>query len=134
LKDTQWDSIYDTPRHLDFLRVSASDKVTVSVPVLALNADECPGVKEGGQVQLIRHELDVLCRADSIPEHIEIDCAAFEIDTTVHIEDVTLPEGVEVPHDVNFTVLNLAAPKRASATEDEAATEGAEEAPAEDKS
>ncbi|MDQ6989304.1 MAG: 50S ribosomal protein L25/general stress protein Ctc [Mariprofundaceae bacterium] len=126
LKDSQWDSIYDTPRHLDFLRVSASDKVHVSVPVSALNADECPGTKAGGQLQLVRHELEVVCRADSIPEHIEIDCAEFELDTTVHIDDITLPEGVEVPHDVNFTILNIAAPKRGPVETTDEAVEGAE--------
>ncbi len=128
LKDTQWDSIYDTPRHLDFLRVSASDKVLVAVPVSALNVELCPGVKHGGALQLIRHELEVSCRADSIPEHIEIDCASFELDTTLHIDDVTLPEGVEVPHDVNFTVLNIAAPKRGAAESTDEEVEGGEEA------
>ncbi|MDX8384173.1 MAG: 50S ribosomal protein L25/general stress protein Ctc [Ghiorsea sp.] len=128
LKDTQWDSIYDTPRHLDFHRVSASDKVLISVPVFALNVDICPGVKNGGQLQLIRHELEVSCRADSIPEHIEIDCSACELDSTVHIDDVTLPKDVEVPHDVNFTILNVATPKRGAAEDED---DDAAETPAE---
>jgi len=127
LKDTQWDSIYDTPMHLDFFRVSAKDSVTVSVPVHPVNVDSCPGVKAGGKLQVIRHELEVTCRADAIPEAIEIDCANFELDHIVHIDDVTLPDGVEVHHDVNFTVMSIAAPKRTAentteeATEDEAA-------------
>jgi len=124
LKDTQWDSIYDTPRHLDFYRVDAADNVQVSVPVMALNLDECPGIKLGGQLQLIRHELEISCRADSIPEHIEIDCAALELDATVHIDDVTLPEGVKSLHDVNYTVLNIAAPKGQASDDEETAVEG----------
>jgi large subunit ribosomal protein L25 len=133
LKDTQWCSIYDTPQHLDFHRVDASDSVHASVPVHAINVDTSPGAKEGGKLSLIRHELEVVCRADSIPESIEIDCAEFALDQIVHIDDITLPKGVEVPHDVNFTVLSIAAPKiKAEATDTEEAVEtpaeGAKEA------
>jgi len=129
LKDTQWDSIYDTPMHLDFFRVSGKDSVTVAVPVHPINVDICPGVKAGGALQVIRHELEITCRADAIPDHVEIDCAAFELDQIVHIEDIDFPEGIEVVHDVNFTVLSIAAPKRASETEttDEAVDETATE-------
>jgi len=122
LKDTQWCSIYDTPQHLDFLRVSATDSVNVSVPVHAINVDACPAAKEGGKVGMIRHELEVVCRADSIPESIEIDCSEFVLDQIVHIDDIKLPEGVEVPHDVNFTVMNISAPKlHVEPTEEETA-------------
>ncbi|MDX8381611.1 MAG: 50S ribosomal protein L25/general stress protein Ctc [Ghiorsea sp.] len=117
LKDTQWDSIYDTPMHLDFFRVSGADAVTVSVPVHTINVEDCPGIKAGGQLAMIRHELDVLCRADAIPDNIVIDCANLELEETVHIDDVTLPEGIEVPHDVNFTIFSIAAPKRAEEVE-----------------
>ncbi len=132
LKDTQWDSIYDTPMHLDFFRVSGKDSVTVSVPVHPINVDICPGVKAGGALQVIRHELEVTCRADAIPDQVEIDCSAFELDQIVHIEDIDFPEGLEVVHDVNFTVMSIAAPKRAAETEtteevaDEAATDSTE--------
>ena len=132
LKDTQWDSIYDTPMHLDFFRVSGKDSVTVSVPVHPINVDICPGVKAGGKLQVIRHELEITCRADSIPEAIEIDCATFELDQIVHIDDITLPADTEVIHDVNFTVMSIAAPKRTVETEtteevaDEAATDSTE--------
>ncbi len=132
LKDTQWDSIYDTPMHLDFFRVSGKDSVTVSVPVHPINVDICPGVKAGGKLQVIRHELEITCRADSIPEAIEIDCATFELDQIVHIDDITLPADTEVIHDVNFTVMSIAAPKRTAETEateevaDEAATDATE--------
>ncbi|MDX8402582.1 MAG: 50S ribosomal protein L25/general stress protein Ctc [Mariprofundaceae bacterium] len=122
LKDTQWDPVKDTVTHLDFLRVSASDTVTVDVPVEPVNFEKCPGVVKGGLVEVIRHTLEVTCRADAIPEHIEIDCSDLDIGDTVHIEDVPLPEGAEVHHEVNFTVLNIAAP-----TKTEAAAEAGEE-------
>jgi len=83
-------------------------------------------VKEGGHIEMIRHELEVECRADAIPDHIEIDCSALQIDTTVHIDDVKLPKGVSVPHDVNFTIFNIASPK--GAVVEEAAAEVVTEA------
>ncbi|MDQ6980165.1 MAG: 50S ribosomal protein L25/general stress protein Ctc [Ghiorsea sp.] len=142
LKDTQWDSIYDTPMHLDFFRVSGSDSVTVSVPVHTLNVEDCPGVKAGGQLSVIRHELEITCRADAIPDNVEIDCAAFELDQIVHIDDIQLPDGMEVIRDVNFTVLSIVEPKRmeestatdeavegdAAATDEAAKAEGNKEA------
>jgi len=113
LKDSQWDHIYDTPTHLDFFRVNSSDTVHMEVHVVPVNHEACPGIKAGGLLDLVRHSLEVTCRADAIPEHIEVDCANLEIGDTVHIEDIPLPEGVTVVHDVNFTVINLTAPKKA---------------------
>jgi len=118
LKAVQWDPVMDTATHLDFFRVSAKDTVTMDVPVVALNAEKCPGVVKGGLIDLVRHSLEITCRADSIPEHIEVDCATLEVGDTVHIEDLTLPEGAEVHHDVNFTVLNVAAPKTGGSDDD----------------
>ncbi|NWF37875.1 50S ribosomal protein L25/general stress protein Ctc [Mariprofundus sp. NF] len=123
LKDSQYDPLKDTATHLDFMRVSAADSITMEVPVIAINFETCPGVAQGGMVALIRHALEVTCRADSIPESIEIDCTGLEMGATVHIEDVTLPEGAEVHHDVNFTILNIAPPKAAEAEETEESAE-----------
>ncbi|MDT8375917.1 MAG: 50S ribosomal protein L25/general stress protein Ctc [Mariprofundaceae bacterium] len=126
LKDTQWDPIYDTPKHLDFFRVSSSDTVHVEVPVVAINYEKCPGIAAGGLLDIVRHTLEVTSRADAIPEHIEVDCSGLEIGDNIHIDDVVLPEGASIVHDVNFTVINLAAPKKAE-PEPEAA-EAVEEA------
>jgi len=132
LKDSQWDPIYDTATHLDFLRVNMSDTVHVEVHVVPVNHEKCPGIKAGGLLDVVRHTLEVTCRADSIPEHIEIDCSNMEIGDTVHIEDIALPDGVAVAHEVNFTVLNLTVAKKAEVEETEEATaeaaEGATEA------
>ena len=135
LKDVQWDSIKDTAMHLDFMRVSSKDSVTVEVPVIAINFEKCPGDVAGGLLDVVRHTLEVTSRADSIPDAIEVDCANLDIGDTVHIEDITLPEGSEVSHDVNFTVVNIAAPKAAvlettdteEATDEDASTEEATE-------
>ena len=139
IKDSQWDPVKDTVTHLDFFRVSASDTITVDIPVVAINSDKCPGVVKGGLVSLIRHMLEVTCRADAIPDHIVVDCTGLEIGDSVHIEEITLPEGAEVHHDVNFTVLNLSAPTKEEVVveeeaEGEATAEGEGEGEEEAKS
>ncbi len=118
LKDVQWDPLMDTAMHLDFMRVSSADSVTVEVPVVAINFEKCPGDVAGGLLDVIRHVLEITCRADSIPDAIEVDCANLDIGDTVHIEDVTLPEGAEVLHEANFTVLNVSAKKTATADDE----------------
>jgi len=129
LKDVQWEPILDTAMHLDFMRVSSTDSVTVEVPVVALNFEKCPGDVAGGLLDVIRHVLEITCRADSIPDAIEVDCANLDIGDTIHIEDVTLPEGSEVHHDVNFTVLNISAKKAVSLdTETEGESDAADTA------
>ncbi|MDQ6953575.1 MAG: 50S ribosomal protein L25/general stress protein Ctc [Mariprofundaceae bacterium] len=120
LKDVQWEPIMDTAMHLDFMRVSSADSVTVEVPVVVVNYDKCPGDIAGGMLDMVRHVLEVTCRADSIPENVEVDCANLNIGDNIHIEDITLPEGVEVVHEVNFTILNVAAPKGHEEASDDA--------------
>ena len=136
VKDVQWHPVRDEAIHIDFFRVSSSDQVHMEVPVHVINADTCPGVKKGGLVEIIRHALEVTCRADSIPEHIDVDCGTLEIGDSIHVEDVTLPDGVSAQHEVNFTMLTIAAPKVEKADEEEEEAEAAEApaaAEAEDK-
>jgi len=111
VKDVQWHPVRDEAIHIDFHRVSSSDVVQIEIPVNAINFEKCPGDIKGGLLEIIRHTLEVSCRADSIPDAIVVDCAALDIGDSVHVEGLQLPDGVEVPHDVNFTVLALAAPR-----------------------
>lgn len=131
LKDSQWDPLTDDITHLDFLRVSSSDMVQMEVPVHAINFEKCPGIVKGGSIETTRHALEVACRADAIPDAISVDCSGLDIGDSVHVEDLQLPKGVEIPHDVNFTVLTLASPTKmeaATPAEEEAAAEGETEA------
>ena len=137
LKDVQWEPVLDTAMHLDFMRVSSADSVTVEVPVVAINFEKCPGDVAGGLLDVIRHVLEITCRADSIPDSIEVDCANMDIGDTVHVEDVTLPEGAEILHDVNFTVLNVSAKKIVSVeteTDEEVSADGGDVATEESNS
>ncbi len=138
VKDVQWHPVRDEVMHIDFMRVSSSDVVHVTVPVHAVNFEKSPGDVKGGLLEIIRHELEVACRADAIPEAIEVDCANLDIGDTVHIRDLALPDGVTVPEiehnpELNFTVLNVAAPRVESAAE-EGAEEAGEAAPEETSS
>ena len=128
LKDVQWEPILDTAMHLDFVRVSSADSVTVEVPVEAINYEKCPGDIAGGMLDVVRRVLEITCRADMIPESIEVDCSTLDLGDTVHVDDIALPEGMEIIHDVNFTVLNVAAPKGAETSSDEEEAASEEEA------
>ena len=127
LKDVQWEPIMDTAMHLDFMRVSSADSVTVEVPVEIVNYEKCPGDIAGGMLDVVRRVLEVTCRADSIPENIEVDCSKLDLGDTVHVDDIELPEGMEIIHDVNFTVLNIAAPKGAESSDDAEEEDASEE-------
>lgn len=125
-RDVQFDPVSDKPVHIDFLRVSAATSVHVEVTVHFINEDKCPGIKEGGVLNVVRHEVELVCRADAIPQHIEVDLAGLEIGDGVHISMVKLPDGVHPAiTDRDFTIATIAAP---TVVRDEAA---AAQAPAE---
>jgi large subunit ribosomal protein L25 len=110
-RDVQFDPVSDRPLHVDFLRVSAATQVTVQVPVNFLNEEEAPGLKRGGLLNVVRHEIEFACRADAIPSQIDIDLTGLEIGDSIHISMISLPEGVEPTiGDRDFTVATIAAP------------------------
>lgn len=94
-RDVQFHPVTDDPLHVDFLRVGARTRISVAVPIVFLNDELAPGIKEGGNLSVVRHEVDVTCGADIIPEEIEIDLTGLEIGDTVRMSDVKLPAGVE---------------------------------------
>ncbi|MGW8313736.1 MAG: 50S ribosomal protein L25/general stress protein Ctc [Desulfuromonadales bacterium] len=109
LKEMQMDAIRRDVQHVDFLAIDLKNKITVMVPVHPVG--KSLGEKEGGTLQLVRHELEVFCLPTDIPTAIEIDVTALNIGDVVHLSDITLPNGVEVAQDVNFTVLTVMARK-----------------------
>lgn len=119
LKDMQVHALRRQMTHVDFQAVDLKQKVHVMVPVRAIG--KSMGEKLGGQLQIIRHELEVVCLPDSIPISIDIDVTELSIGDVVHINDVKLAPGIEVPHDVNFTVITVTGHK---AEEAETAAEG----------
>ncbi len=110
-RDIQLHPVKDTPVHVDFLRVSAKSKIAVNVPVVFLNEADCKGLVRGGVLNVVRHEVELMVPATSIPENIEIDLSDFDIGDSLHISSFTLPEGVEPTiTDRDFTVATIAAP------------------------
>jgi large subunit ribosomal protein L25 len=121
----QLDPIRDFPIHVDFLRLGKDAQVTVDVPVRFLNEAASPGLKRGGVLNIVRHEIAVRCPADAIPDHFEIDLTGLEIGDSIHISQVKLPKGVESAiDDRDFTVATVVAPSAMKQTEEEAAPEG----------
>jgi large subunit ribosomal protein L25 len=116
--------------HADFYEVDMARKITVKVPVVARG--KSVGVEMGGTLQLIRHELDVYCLPNEIPEAIELDITDLNIGDAIHVEDISLPGDIEIPAEVNFTVLTISSPKVEAVEEEEAEEEevGEEEAEA----
>ncbi len=127
-RDVQVDVVRDFPIHIDFLRISRDTKITVSVTVVFLNEEESPGLKKGGVVNIVRHEIELSCPADAIPEILEADLTGLEIGDSIHISAIALPEGVEpVISDRDFTVATIAAPTVSIEEEDAAAAAAAAE-------
>ena len=128
-RDVQFDPLTDKPLHVDFLRVSPATTVTVQIPVVFRNEALAPGLKRGGLLNVVRHDIEANCRADAIPHHIEVDLTGLDIGDSVHISMIALPEGVR-PTIVgrDFTIATIAAP---TVVQEEAAVVTAEAAPVE---
>ena len=126
-RDVQLHPVRDTILHADFLRLGKGAKIAVEVPVRFLNEETCPGLKSGGVLNVVRYTVELNCPADNIPEDIELDLIEASMGDSLHISEVTLPNGCEpVISDRDFTIATIAAPAaiRSDAAEDE---EGAED-------
>lgn len=125
-KDYQLDPVKDFPVHVDFLRVTGNMTIEVEIPVHFKNEETCPGLKAGGTLNVVRHTVEVECRADAIPEEIMIDLLPFNLGDSIHISHVTLPAGVKPTiTDRDFTIATIATPA-GLASENNASTDDAE--------
>ena len=135
-KDVAVHPVTDRPLHADFLRLAKDAKIQVAVPVTFTNEDDSPGLKKGGVLNVVRHDLELVCESDKIPDEIVLDVTGLDIGDSIHISHVTLPEGsVSAITDRDFTIATIVAPsamkqEAADVAEAEAA---AAEAPAEDE-
>jgi large subunit ribosomal protein L25 len=125
-KDVAFHPVNDRPLHADFLRLSKDAKVHVEVPVLFINEAASPGLKRGGVLNMVRHELELVCESDKIPDDIQIDVTGLDIGDSIHISHVTLPAGsVSAITDRDFTIATIVAPSGLRSAEgDNAKTEG----------
>ena len=125
-KDVALDPVKDRPIHVDFLRLAKGSKIVVNVPVVFINEEESPGLKKGGVINVVRHDLELNCDADKIPGEIEIDVTGLEVGDSIHISSVTLPDGAESTiTDRDYTIAGIVAPSALKRSEGE--TEDGEE-------
>ncbi|GAA0191790.1 large subunit ribosomal protein L25 [Brevundimonas nasdae] len=128
-KDIQFDPVSDRPVHFDLMRVDAKGEIKISVPVHFKNADEAPFSRQGGSLEVVRHEVEIAVRADKIPEELVVDLTASQIGDTIRMSDIKLPKGASATiTDRDFVIATI---KVSSAAQSEAADEAAAAAEAE---
>jgi large subunit ribosomal protein L25 len=110
-KDVAFHPVTDRPLHVDFMRLNKDSTVSVEVPVLFINEEMSPGLKRGGVLNIVRHELELICESDKIPDDIQIDVTGFDIGESIHISAVILPAGSKSAiTDRDFTIATIVAP------------------------
>ena len=110
-KDVQFHPVTSRPIHVDFLRIGAHSTVTVAVPVRFDNEEASPGLKRGGVLNVVQHEVELVCDASEIPDELHIDLTGLEIGDSIHISAVKLPKGAKPAiEDRDFTVATVVAP------------------------
>jgi len=132
-RGVQRDVVNDLPRHVDFLRLSSKSRINLAIPVQFLNEETSIGLKAGGTLVVVRNEVELKVTAGNIPDHLEVDLAEVDMGDTIHMSDITLPEGTRpMIMDRDFVIASIAAPRGLSAEEEaeDAAAEEAAEAPA----
>lgn len=130
-RDIQFEPVRDFISHVDFLRLGKGARIHVEVPVHFKNHLDSPGIKKGGVLNIVRHEIDLYCPADFIPDEILIDLTGLEIGQSIHISAVKLPENVTPAiRERDFTIATIAAPAGLKEEEAAAADAPAAEVPA----
>ena len=109
-KEVQRHPVTDRPLHVDFMRVSAASELQVRVAVSLLNQDDCLGLRAGGTLAVAQYDVEVVCRADSIPEALEVDIAELEIGSGIRLSEIGLPEGVRPVGDDDPLIVSVSAP------------------------
>ena len=126
-KDVQFHPVSSRPIHVDFLRIGEHSQVHVNVPVRFDNEEDSPGLKRGGVLNVIQHDLELICDAAEIPDEIHIDLTGLEIGDSIHISQVVLPKGSKSAiEDRDFTVATVVAPSAMKSEEGDTSTEAAE--------
>ncbi|HEY2538488.1 MAG TPA: 50S ribosomal protein L25/general stress protein Ctc [Stellaceae bacterium] len=119
-REVQYHPVTDKPLHVDFMRVAATSRVTVTVPAVFTNHEQSTGLRRGGILNIVRHGIELNCPVDGIPDHIVVSLDGLDIGDSVHISAVTIPEGCRPTiTGRDFTIASIAA---SSAVREEATT------------
>jgi large subunit ribosomal protein L25 len=111
-RDIQTNPVSDKIEHVDFMRISPKTKITVEVPIIFLNQDKCPGIKNKGILNVVHHAIDLKCSATDIPEHLEVDLSNAEIADSIKVSAIALPKGASPANtrEGDFTVATIMEP------------------------
>lgn len=121
-KDVAFHPVSDRPEHVDFLRVSATHAVHVKVPVRFINEDASPGIKKGGVLNVVAHELELIAIPEAIPDDILVDLTGLDVGASIHMHNIVLPAGCKaVTHEADATIATIVAPSALKSSEGEAA-------------
>lgn len=127
-KDVQFHPVTDRPLHVDFLRIGEHTTVHVNVPVVFTDEEKSPGIKRGGVLNVVAHELELIVDAAHIPDEIQVSLDGLDVGHSIHVSAITLPKGAKVHHAENdFTVATIVAPSALKSTEGDNETEAAAE-------
>jgi large subunit ribosomal protein L25 len=129
-RSVQRDVVKDLPTHADFMRLRRTTKINLYIPVEIVGEAECPGLRKGGVLTMVRPEIELLVTAGDIPDHVTIDISETEIGGTITIASVKLPAGAKPTIDRDFVIANLSAPSGLQSQKDEEDAEAAEAAEA----
>lgn len=116
-RSVQRDVVKDLPTHVDFMRIHDESKIELFIHVDFINHEASPGLKRGGTLTIVRHEVELEVTAGDIPDHITVDLTGKQIGDVIHINDIELPAGTRPTIKRNFAVANIAAPSGLAATE-----------------
>ena len=129
-KDVQFHPVSDRPLHADFLRISEHSKVTVNIPVHFVDEELSPGIKRGGVLNIVVHDLGLLVDAAEIPDEIAVSLEGLEVGENIHLSQITLPKGAEATDHGDPVIASIVAPSALKSSEGESSDEGGEaEAP-----
>ena len=120
-RGVQRDVVKDLPTHVDFMRIHDESRINLFIHVDFVNAEASPGLKRGGTLTVVRHEVELEVQAGDIPDHITVDLTGKVIGDVIHINDITLPKGAKPTVARNFAVANIAAPSGLASAEAEEA-------------
>lgn len=124
-RDVQFHPVNDRPIHVDFLRVTDETLIAVNVPVRFENEAASPGLKRGGVLNVVRHEVELRCPAGAVPHDVVVDVSGFDVGDSIHVSVVKLPAGVKTVIDRDFTIATIVAPSGMKSQEGEAEGEAA---------
>ena len=128
-KDVQFHPVTDRPLHADFLRISEHAEIHVNVPVHFVDEEASPGIKRGAVLNIVRHDLELICDAAMIPDEIQISLAGLDVGDSIHISAIILPAGSKSAiTDRDFTIATIVAPSALKSSEGDTATTEAAEA------